>query len=191
MLDCAETEERRGEKQGAEPDGAQYERRRSGARLLVGRVDNHFVAVQRDRRDAYGGHEYRGRLEAGHQFARNQSCVLFVCNISCLLASLGLRRTLVGNSPSCHIFVEISINEAGIVNTHSNRSEPAKLTMKMFLGDKTCGLRITFGGSQSKGANGAGQFDCEAKFEPRSWDERLTIKQISRLLTNPKPISAE
>lgn len=35
------------------------------------------------------------------------------------------------------------MKEKGIVKTHNKRSEPARLTMKMFRGDKILGLRIT------------------------------------------------
>lgn len=43
----------------------------------------------------------------------------------------------------CHIFIEISMNENGMVKTQSNKSEHAKLMMNMFRGDKTCGFRMT------------------------------------------------
>lgn len=36
------------------------------------------------------------------------------------------------------------MNENGIVNTHNNKSLPAKLTMKMFRGERILGFRMTF-----------------------------------------------
>lgn len=58
ILNCAKGEQRRGQQQGANPNGGQQEGGALGAlgRLLVRRVHYHLVTVQRDGRDADGGH---------------------------------------------------------------------------------------------------------------------------------------
>lgn len=105
------------------------------------RIHDHLVTVERNGRDTYCGHKDRGRLETSNQFTGNQTWVA-----DRELAGCRLERFLViadGNSPICHIFMEISMNEKGIVNTQSSRSEPARLTMKMFLGERIFGFKIT------------------------------------------------
>lgn len=45
--------------------------------------------------------------------------------------------------PICHIFMEISMKEKGMVKTQRSRSLPARLTMKMLRGDRIFGLSTT------------------------------------------------
>jgi len=52
------------------------------------------------------------------------------------------------DSPICHIFIEISMKEKGIVKTQRSRSDPARLTMKMLRGDRIFGFRRTWQGGR-------------------------------------------
>lgn len=61
----------------------------------------------------------------------------------CASLIICLQRLSSRYSPSCHNLNDISMNENGIVNTQRSRSEPARLTINIFLGDKTRGLRMT------------------------------------------------